>query len=94
MSDCDLSLMPSPGSLRDRDNKFYQFLGGGARMKALEAFLDLGLPELLGKEGVEIIFSLPFTTNFLYYRLDYIIKFIIQFISDRSNAIHEIMRKN
>ena len=55
MSDCDSALLPPPGSDRDRDNKYYEILGGGARMKALEAFLDLKIPELLGKEGKSIV---------------------------------------
>ncbi len=44
-------LTPTPGTPRDRDNRYYQILGGGARMRMLETFLDLQLPELLGKEG-------------------------------------------
>ena len=45
------NLAPPPGSLRDRDNRFYQLLAGGARTRLLEGFLDLKLPELLGSEG-------------------------------------------
>jgi hypothetical protein len=62
MSNCDSSHKPSPGSSRDRDNKFYQFLAGGARMKLLEAFMDLKIPELLGKEGNESIILAQYTT--------------------------------
>jgi hypothetical protein len=51
MSISELLLAPPEGSPRDRGNKFYQILGGGARMKALEAFIDLKIPELLGQEG-------------------------------------------
>jgi hypothetical protein len=61
MSNCDSSHKPSPGSSRDRDNKFYQFLGGGARIKVLEAFMDLKIPELLGKEGGESIMLAQYT---------------------------------
>lgn len=42
---------PPPGSLRGRDNRFYELLAGGARTRLLEAFLELGIPELLGGEG-------------------------------------------
>ena len=42
---------PKPGSPRDRDNRYYKLLAGGARTRLLETFLDLGLPELLGKTG-------------------------------------------
>lgn len=42
---------PAPGSLRDRDNRFYKLLAGGARLRLLEGFLDLRLPELLGRYG-------------------------------------------
>lgn len=33
---------------RDRDNRFYRILRGGARMKLLEAFLALGAREAIG----------------------------------------------
>jgi len=42
---------PPPGSLRDRDNRFYTLLAGGARTRLLEGFLDFKIPELLGVEG-------------------------------------------
>lgn len=42
---------PTPGSPRDRDNRYYQLLAGGARTKLLEAFLDLRVPEILGQSG-------------------------------------------
>lgn len=42
---------PTPGSPRDRDNRYYRLLAGGARTRLLEAFLEVGLPELLGKTG-------------------------------------------
>ncbi len=42
---------PSPGSLRERDNKFYSMLGGGARLRLLETAFDIGLFELLGELG-------------------------------------------
>lgn len=42
---------PPPGSPRDRDNRYYKLLAGGARTKLLEAFLDLHIPELLGATG-------------------------------------------
>ncbi|HEX3998784.1 MAG TPA: methyltransferase [Pirellulales bacterium] len=44
-------LDPPPGSLRNRDNRFYELLAGGARTRVLEGFLDLKIPELLGAEG-------------------------------------------
>jgi precorrin-6B methylase 2 len=47
----DAALAPSRGSLRERDNRFYHLLAGGAKTRLLETFLDLGLPELLGKNG-------------------------------------------
>ena len=47
----DVALSPAAGSLRDRDNHFYQLLAGGAKTRLLEGFLDLGVPELLGKRG-------------------------------------------
>eukprot|EP01035_Chromulina_nebulosa_P004765 gene4765-6498_t len=43
-----MALLPPKGSERDRDNQFYALLAGGARLKLLEAFLDLEIPELLG----------------------------------------------
>lgn len=52
MFDSDLTLVPPPGSDRDRDNRFYQVIGGACRYKALEAFLDLKVPELLGEFGI------------------------------------------
>lgn len=42
---------PPAGSLRDRDNRFYRLLAGGARTRLLEGFLELRLPALLGAEG-------------------------------------------
>jgi hypothetical protein len=39
----------------DRGNQFYQILSGAVRMKALEAFLDLKVPELLILEGASIM---------------------------------------
>ena len=42
---------PPPGTPRDRDNRYYRLLAGGARTKLLEAFLDLRIPELLGGTG-------------------------------------------
>jgi len=42
---------PPAGTPRDRDNRYYRLLAGGARTRLLEGFLDLQLPELLGKEG-------------------------------------------
>lgn len=45
------SLDAPPGSPRDRDNRYYRLLAGGAKTRLLEGFLELGLPELLGKEG-------------------------------------------
>lgn len=41
--------IPTPGSDRDCDDRFYAILGGGAKFSLLEGFLDLKLPELLGK---------------------------------------------
>jgi hypothetical protein len=46
MFESDPTLLPPLESLRDKD-----ILGGAARYKTLEAFLDLKIPELLGKEG-------------------------------------------
>ena len=43
--------IPAAGSPRERDNQYYELLAGGAKTQLLEAFLDLGLPELLGKSG-------------------------------------------
>jgi predicted O-methyltransferase YrrM len=45
------NLSPRPGSPRDRDNRYYHILAGGARTRLLEGFLDLGIPELLGATG-------------------------------------------
>lgn len=45
------SLAPPPGSPRDRDNRYYQLLAGGAKTRLLEGFLELKVPELLGAEG-------------------------------------------
>ena len=39
---------PPDGSSRDRDNRFYRILSGGARMKLLEAYLALGVGEAIG----------------------------------------------
>lgn len=49
----DIAYKPSKGSDRERDNLYYGILAGGARMRLLEAFLDLGLPELLGRHQGE-----------------------------------------
>jgi precorrin-6B methylase 2 len=46
--------IPTPGSDRDRDNCFYEILGGGAKFSLLEGFIDLKLPELLGKAGTSL----------------------------------------
>ena len=40
-----------PGSDRERDNEFYQLLAGGAKTRLLEAFVELDLANVLGKEG-------------------------------------------
>jgi precorrin-6B methylase 2 len=45
------ALDPPVGTPRDRDNRYYKLLAGGARTRLLEGFLDLQLPELLGREG-------------------------------------------
>jgi precorrin-6B methylase 2 len=45
------SLAAPPGSPRDRDNRYYQLLAGGAKTRLLEGFLELGVPELLGAAG-------------------------------------------
>ncbi|MFM7107944.1 MAG: methyltransferase [Planctomycetaceae bacterium] len=42
---------PTPSSPRDRDNRFYTLVAGGAKTRLLEQFLDLGIPELLGAAG-------------------------------------------
>ncbi len=47
----DAVLSPSRGSLRERDNAFYELLAGGAKTRLLEGFIDLGVPELLGRNG-------------------------------------------
>ena len=44
-------LTPPEGSLRAMDNQFYGILGGGARLRLLEVFFDLQIPELLGHHG-------------------------------------------
>lgn len=44
-------LTPPAGSLRAMDNHFYSFLGGGARLRLLEVFIELQIPELLGHRG-------------------------------------------
>lgn len=54
---------PSKGSLRERDNLYYGILAGGARMRLLEAFLDLGIPELLGKHKGEPLTALEIITR-------------------------------
>jgi hypothetical protein len=74
MSLSELLLAPPEGSPRDRGNKFYQILGGGARMKCLEAFVDLEIPDLLGKEGKKIMLlqSDFFLFTRLYLRLHHI----------------------
>jgi hypothetical protein len=89
MSISELLLAPPEGSPRDRGNKFYQILGGGARMKCLEAFVDLKIPELLGKEGKIHVVAKRFSS----FPLDYTEDFIIYIICERSNGIHENMRK-
>ena len=50
MNNYCVSILPTSGSERDCDNRFYEILGGGAKFCLLEAFLDLKIPELLGKE--------------------------------------------
>lgn len=40
--------VPTPGSDRDCDNRFYDILGGGAKFSLLEGFIDLNLPEVMG----------------------------------------------
>lgn len=40
-----------PGSLRDRDDRYYRLLAGGAKTRLLEGLLDLQIPELLGARG-------------------------------------------
>lgn len=42
------SVDPPKDSERDRDNRFYKLLAGGPRLRLLETFLELGIPELLG----------------------------------------------
>lgn len=44
----NFSIIPPVGSDRERDNKFYTILAGGARLKLLEAFLELGVGEAIG----------------------------------------------
>ncbi len=46
-----LTPAPAAGSPRERDNQYYELLAGGAKTRLLEGFLDLGLPELLGRKG-------------------------------------------
>ncbi len=46
-----LELLPPEGSLRAMDNDFYGMVGGGARLRLLEVFIDLQIPELLGYRG-------------------------------------------
>lgn len=41
-------LPPPVGSDRERDNKFYEILAGGARLKLMEAYLELGIGEAIG----------------------------------------------
>jgi precorrin-6B methylase 2 len=43
--------VPTVGSPRERDNRFYTLLAGGARTRLLEGFLDLQIGELLGVYG-------------------------------------------
>lgn len=43
--------VPAAGSPRALDDQYYELLAGGAKTRLLEGFLDLGLPELLGKKG-------------------------------------------
>ena len=45
------TLNPPRGSLRERDNRYYHLLAGGAKTRLLEALLDLQIPELLGSQG-------------------------------------------
>src|SRR5579872_6720923 len=47
--DTPLLVAPKPGTLRDRDARFYELLAGGARTRLLEAMIDLELPALLAK---------------------------------------------
>jgi hypothetical protein len=84
MSAFDLLLTPPEGSARDRGNKFYQILGGGARMKALEAFLDLQIPQLLNKEGEGVVATYHYISLLRFHHIHRIY---------RSNGIHENMRK-
>ncbi|MCE9606413.1 MAG: methyltransferase domain-containing protein [Planctomycetia bacterium] len=42
---------PPKGSPRDRDNRYYQLLAGGAKTRLLEGFIELRVPELLGGAG-------------------------------------------
>ena len=48
----DFVPIPTPGSDRDCDDRFYEILGGGAKFSLLEGLLDLKLPELLGEAKV------------------------------------------
>jgi hypothetical protein len=41
---------PADESNRLRDANFYNILAGGSKMKLMEAFLELKIPELLGRE--------------------------------------------
>jgi len=56
-------LAPPAGSLRDRDNRYYDLLAGGVKTRLLETFLDLGLPELLAATG-------PLAANEICARLE------------------------
>lgn len=43
---------PAPeGSDRERDDRFYSLLAGGAKTRMLEAFMELDMPTVLGNEG-------------------------------------------
>ena len=44
-------LLAPEGSLRAMDTNYYSILGGGARLRLLEVFFDLQIPELLGHHG-------------------------------------------
>lgn len=44
-------LLEAADPLLDRDARYYQWLAGGVKMRLLEAFLDLRIPELLAERG-------------------------------------------
>jgi len=65
MSLAQPNLQPPKGSLRDRDNRYYAILAGGAKLKLLEAFLDLQVPELLGAQPL----GAPMTSSAICMKL-------------------------